>query len=660
MPLRLEAVKFNHDPDSATEDAINIRRNETVPVRVPEWRRGLSVNPADSPAAYALCETRGNTLTIQAKFTCADPSVQAVEVRAVDARMTFPSPGSGLLNLLAWLARPLLRRMNRNVLGEVRQKFVFPCEGETEFETFELADVSIWASGVGLHDIAWRWQYRLTPSSPWTDFEVSTHRIYTILRSPTGPWEQDPFADSNTQLPWAEVLDYACNWAAGARDPDEAAARVTRRMNDLGPAVLMFDLLCKGSAYYTTDTKFDCTGFLERLRGGIGKGQYVNCTDCATIVSTFANVVGCDLSQSSMVLDFRLNPHRKIGVPGWVSGGFTFHTVAWEGECLENDELFDASLQVDSDGDFSNLEPLVATNMRFGVIGEQGYRFRLVPRSDECVCVPSKVKKRRTVGLKSRGAVSDDPVLIEFMKRHYLYEKWTHVRPPGDKLFALHFFLNEGEFAGWRQEGTTSSAREGRTTVSQSFWTNLADPERQLIRIDIHECPSIKEARETLLRLLAGFQVHGVRQQSPPEFGDVAFAGAEGCPRLFARANYVIFLRSVGEDSVSLKEVATLIDERLSAKPAQEEEGAYAGAERFRPAAPEAKVGEPVRLGGDTSSTFGQRVTYKFFSPTGEVFLQEDGHLAYTPDKSGTQLIEIYAIDEYGNFISDVLKFAAA
>ena len=64
MSVRLEAIKFNHDPGSATADALTLRRNATQTVAVPEWQWGVSVNPEDSPAAYAMKETQGQTITI--------------------------------------------------------------------------------------------------------------------------------------------------------------------------------------------------------------------------------------------------------------------------------------------------------------------------------------------------------------------------------------------------------------------------------------------------------------------------------------------------------------------------------------------------------------------------------------------------------------------
>src|SRR2546429_2901605 len=84
MNVILEAIKFNHDPNSATNDAFNIRRNETDPVDRPEWRRGISVTAAQSPAAYAIRETRGKVITIKAQFT--GTANGTMRVRAIEAR----------------------------------------------------------------------------------------------------------------------------------------------------------------------------------------------------------------------------------------------------------------------------------------------------------------------------------------------------------------------------------------------------------------------------------------------------------------------------------------------------------------------------------------------------------------------------------------------
>ncbi|MDX1615246.1 MAG: hypothetical protein R3300_13110 [Candidatus Promineifilaceae bacterium] len=398
MSITLEAVKFNHDPNYASNDALNIRKNANQFVSVPEWRRGISVNPEDSPAAYAIKETQGNTVTIKARFKRTDPEIQQLEVRAVDPTVDPPEP-RGCLNFLIWLLRSILRALFGNVLGEVQaRQITFQDNGWTNYETFELQNLRLWSAGVGIRTTTWRWQYRHGPSASWNNFATSSHRIYSLLEVPKAPWQQAPYSGTNTQLPWTEVLDYACRWAFLAGDRDSAATQITQNVYDLGPSVMEYDCPGGGSHHYAfppgDPTSFDCTAFLELLGGGIGNGSLVNCTDCATIVSTFTNILGCDLWQSRMGYSFDLNPLLAIGSNTWEPAcgwsGFNYHEVAWKGGCTADDEVFDACLQVDGDADPTSAPhtPLLPTNMRFGNPGDGQYRDRLATPAGRSNCNP--------------------------------------------------------------------------------------------------------------------------------------------------------------------------------------------------------------------------------------------------------------------------------
>jgi hypothetical protein len=83
MSISLEAVTFNHDLNSFDSDAFNIRRNREQVVPIPEWRRGVSVNHEDSPAAYAIRETTGK-ITVKARFKRTGGPAGDVEVRALE------------------------------------------------------------------------------------------------------------------------------------------------------------------------------------------------------------------------------------------------------------------------------------------------------------------------------------------------------------------------------------------------------------------------------------------------------------------------------------------------------------------------------------------------------------------------------------------------
>jgi hypothetical protein len=420
MSVVLLAIKFNHDPTSARRDALNIRKNASEIVHVPEWQRGISVNAADSIAAYAIREIQGNTPTIRVKLERSNLSLQSVEVRAI-----APPPVETPEWLLQLFLSPLLRwpayyyyyyqlyshilRQSSagNVLGEVKARSVsFKSNGETDFELFELQNVNLQNQGAGIHNIVWQWQYRVTPDAPWQDFASTRHRIYSLLQMPTAPWQQTPFTRANTQLPWAAVLEYACRWAMGDRSPGQAATSITREVFQLGETILEYGCPIGAMTQYAL-FYFDCTGFLERLRGGFGNGQYLNCSDCATIVSTFANAVGCDLWQSRMVpqigLVFPTNPILSIGGQKWEPPcgfvGFTYHEVAWQGDALTSDAVFDACLLLNGSSNPTQAPfiPLLPANIMFGLPGTRRYLDRLVPPHGQADCVPQPLLRQRRV-----------------------------------------------------------------------------------------------------------------------------------------------------------------------------------------------------------------------------------------------------------------------
>jgi hypothetical protein len=320
--LKLAAISFNHDSASLSGDAMNIRKNFTQTVAVPEWTAGEML-PADSPALYAIKETQGRTITIKARFTVSSNSVTKAQVRA---------RGGG-------------------VLGQLDPQTINLANGVSvpEFVSFELRDHLIGVDGINLEDITWEWEFRCCGGSKWEPLATTRHRIYIVLEEPNLPWKQPA---SDTQNPWTEALDHACVWAAGKQNRDDAASAITQAINaTLG---LVYDN-ASGASHYTSGglAFFELTQFLSYLKNGTGLGNIVNCTDCATITTTFSNLVGCDLHASRMGSFFDLTPFRGIGAAGFACPGFgcgfSFHEVAWKGAHGNTDPLFDACLRVDGD-----------------------------------------------------------------------------------------------------------------------------------------------------------------------------------------------------------------------------------------------------------------------------------------------------------------------
>jgi len=65
MDVSIAAIKFNHDPDSAVNDAFTIRRNEDEDIAVPEWQMAENGTIQTSAAAYARTQTGPLTIAVQ-------------------------------------------------------------------------------------------------------------------------------------------------------------------------------------------------------------------------------------------------------------------------------------------------------------------------------------------------------------------------------------------------------------------------------------------------------------------------------------------------------------------------------------------------------------------------------------------------------------------
>jgi hypothetical protein len=380
MDVSIDAIQFNHDPNNISNDAINIRKNYSTPVLFPEWQKGICTVPEDSLAAYCIRETQNNTITIKASFTLLGIQSSTIKIRAVDPNKNPPS-GNGCIGIIVKFLFQFFNAIAGNVLGEVEEKNVSVVNGSTGFISFNLINPIIGRSGVGIHTTTWLWQYSINGGKTWTDITRTQHRIYILLEAPKAPWV---LTAGSLQNAWTDVLDYSCNWALLSTTADDAATKITSNIYTLGPATLIYDCPGGGGSQYTGGSSFYCTQFIDRLKGGVGNGQFVNCTDCATIVSSFSNILGCDLWASRMGWYFDLNAINAIGYSNWIScgwSGFSYHEVAWKNNCTETDAVFDACLQVDGDADPAHAPhtSLLPTNINFGTCSSNEYRWRLSP-----------------------------------------------------------------------------------------------------------------------------------------------------------------------------------------------------------------------------------------------------------------------------------------
>jgi hypothetical protein len=436
MAVLIDQIQFNIAPEITGRGGLNIRRDVNTPVQLPEWKLSRSLVPADSPAAYSLQEIRGHRLQIKAQFRRLNKQIHAVQVRAVPAAtLVWPDrpfylpdpqllwPGnywfSSLTDYQLFQSYGVYYRLwqstfetRASVLGLPAATWVvFRDDDTTGMVTIDLVEGSLQQRGTFAEDIHWQWQYRFSPSDPWIYMNRTSHRIYGLPGLPQDPWLQQPMVDNNSSLPWTEALEFACKWASGATNREEVATAVTQAIFGLGEKDrLAYGCSIGALTMYQVGYDyryFDLDAFIDLLQGGIGRGAYVNCTDCATAVVTFSNLLGCELWESRMGSysePFVTNRIRAIGSDefespcGW-GLGFTYHEVAWTGSCGADDAIYDACLEVLQDPNaLPGIDPpisLLPTGMRFGESGDGVYKDRIAAPNSRAFCIPRPAERLR-------------------------------------------------------------------------------------------------------------------------------------------------------------------------------------------------------------------------------------------------------------------------
>ena len=84
-------IKFNFDLTSHSNDALNIRADGLHDIPVPEWDQSKFL-PQQSPAAYAIKETAGQTVYIQCRF--------AMDLASAAATAHVKATGGGILGTI--------------------------------------------------------------------------------------------------------------------------------------------------------------------------------------------------------------------------------------------------------------------------------------------------------------------------------------------------------------------------------------------------------------------------------------------------------------------------------------------------------------------------------------------------------------------------------
>lgn len=244
----------------------------------------------------------------------------------------------------------------------------------------------LFVEGIGIKDLRIDWQVQTEDEKDWTSLGTTQHRCYLTLGIPQEPWDANSTEPEDVNRVWMEVLEIACNWAKGASDYSQAAGLITGMLNSCGRFI--YDVENGASNYTTSLDYFECEEFIDRIKGGEGFGEKLNCTDCATIVSTLANSLGASLVQSQLMYKFPVNPILAIGTHEWsppFDGRFSYHEVAWEGGVDSQGKIYDACLHVDANfyADTDEIDKHLPTGIQFGSEELEMYRLLLAPLDED-------------------------------------------------------------------------------------------------------------------------------------------------------------------------------------------------------------------------------------------------------------------------------------
>lgn len=399
-PIALQTISFNHGSADVTNSSLPLLDKDAC------W-----VPENFSYAAYSIKDAReaaeNGGLKVWVQFLKDTPK-GSVQIRAKNGQPPIPTK----------LAEKAFQRYDgKEALGEVEPTRVF--FGQTGQSVFrgkhsqvpmKITGSKFAELGVGVYDIIWFWEYREKSDNStdeetiwedrWIPFDMSWHRIYITVDTPKAPWTANPstmmFGGEFQGFPiWTQALQIACIWAQGSKTIEEAGKKISDALYNSGKFYYQPDSKYSKTTITTKDTNgfpvpenqegmiyFFITKAIERITGGNGLGENVNCVDCSLIVASLTNILGgnlkvgklqctesTDYTDPDIVVNnrFEINEIRAIGHPdaetsmkGLESEGkhyFSYHSIAWKPESEEatfdnsNNLIFDACVSfIDEDG----------------------------------------------------------------------------------------------------------------------------------------------------------------------------------------------------------------------------------------------------------------------------------------------------------------------
>ena len=239
------------------------------------------------------------------------------------------------------------------------------------------------------------------------------------------------------------------------------------------------------------------------------------------------------------------------------------------------------------------------------------------------------------------------------MNNQYDIKKWEQAGT--GNLFIWKFFLAGKEMSSWKLTESFDRDKFRNGTVKEYYLENNENKD-EAVKIDIIECASGSDARETLLFMLQNHMgpMLPAASEKNIRFGDAAYTGLADIEQhiLFIRANMLVVLNSIGNKDIPVTEIAGRLDEIFYKKPQPTEKG-------ISPFIASFSLAEQISILRDRKAQvinikvidlLERPVWFKFFIEKGEIFSEND-QLFFTGDTTGNKL-SVFATSENG-FVSE-------
>ncbi|MBI1811114.1 MAG: hypothetical protein HYR78_04145 [Nitrospirae bacterium] len=163
-------------------------------------------------------------------------------------------------------------------------------------------------------------------------------------------------------------------------------------------------------------------------------------------------------------------------------------------------------------------------------------------------------------------------------ERQYNIRKWAEQAGVGKPLLIWKFFMAGKEIPEWTLiKALPEEIQKDKRTITY-MWQKGKGKGEELIRVDVIESVSWRRTHEILLEQLTGdyqaFQLPEAASRKI-ELGDVAYTGFGETIQstIFARANMIVRIHSVGKQNISIVDIAKQVDNLFISKPKPSEKG---------------------------------------------------------------------------------------